>query len=579
MLGGDAGRIDVGTVFAPVPALSPDQRDIILLLALLEASVWADLALLSDPADIDVLETARLLRVDGGRPPRVRLASHELESALASSVSSTDAARLCSNLSRSAGTLDDLRFDPARHVLWRRRASGTVALEQAERALRLLNDGGEYGRASRLAASFGRESSIAARISRQALIAACGEGHNDEAHAELAAFEGRFRENLEVLPSLVRTDPPEVLNEEERRLQLTAQSLLLQARILAGYDDGGVLARLLARYLTHPGASYRHADAALLRVELACLLTACRSDTAFWQLSTKDGHWSSRCRSLAELSEGVDLLVQDRRSEARVVLRAVVQQLRVADPNGVLVIAAAALTHSCKYKSSPQQTVAHLPLSDARGGGSWLVRRATRFYRTALSDHARRGRDGAVRFHRDAADDLERGAGSWALIGLAAAIGFGRREAIADLDDLTAFLQGREARIWRLYARALVSSDPKLLADAVTEAAVAREVRLARLMAGDVRGTKRLNGPGRRNPDQDPWGSARQEHDERLWTLTAREREIAALASTGQTKRDIARTVFHSVRTVEGHLYRVYSKLGISTRAELTTLLLPDTAP
>lgn len=51
--------------------------------------------------------------------------------------------------------------------------------------------------------------------------------------------------------------------------------------------------------------------------------------------------------------------------------------------------------------------------------------------------------------------------------------------------------------------------------------------------------------------------------------LTAREREIAALAARGLSNKDIAARLTLSVRTVEGHLYRAGHKLGVSERAGL----------
>ncbi|MFF5114250.1 LuxR C-terminal-related transcriptional regulator [Streptosporangium sp. NPDC000509] len=52
--------------------------------------------------------------------------------------------------------------------------------------------------------------------------------------------------------------------------------------------------------------------------------------------------------------------------------------------------------------------------------------------------------------------------------------------------------------------------------------------------------------------------------------LTAREREIASLASGGMSSKDIAASLTISVRTVDNHLQRVYAKLGVSDRQELT---------
>ncbi len=58
--------------------------------------------------------------------------------------------------------------------------------------------------------------------------------------------------------------------------------------------------------------------------------------------------------------------------------------------------------------------------------------------------------------------------------------------------------------------------------------------------------------------------------------LTKREREVAVLAATGITSKDIADRLFVSVRTVDNHLGRVYDKLGISSRAELAVILAGD---
>ncbi|MEA5456689.1 LuxR C-terminal-related transcriptional regulator [Sinomonas sp. JGH33] len=53
--------------------------------------------------------------------------------------------------------------------------------------------------------------------------------------------------------------------------------------------------------------------------------------------------------------------------------------------------------------------------------------------------------------------------------------------------------------------------------------------------------------------------------------LTRRERQIVALAISGLSDRDIADRLTVSVRTVEGHLYRAYSKLGVGSREQLSS--------
>ncbi|BCY08386.1 helix-turn-helix transcriptional regulator [Actinoplanes sp. L3-i22] len=55
--------------------------------------------------------------------------------------------------------------------------------------------------------------------------------------------------------------------------------------------------------------------------------------------------------------------------------------------------------------------------------------------------------------------------------------------------------------------------------------------------------------------------------------LTAQETRIAELAARGLTNKEIAQRLFLSPRTVSSHLYRIFPKLGVTTRAELPAAL------
>lgn len=131
-------------------------------------------------------------------------------------------------------------------------------------------------------------------------------------------------------------------------------------------------------------------------------------------------------------------------------------------------------------------------------------------------------------------------------------------------------LEGDPRRVIEVARQAANASDLLLAADALTYA-----IRLSE-DAGDLRGAALTRGElrgllGRTNELGIPLYSAACV----VADLTAREREIVSLAVSGSSNRGIATKLFLSQRTVEGHLYRVYAKLGIATRKELKEMSAP----
>ncbi len=92
------------------------------------------------------------------------------------------------------------------------------------------------------------------------------------------------------------------------------------------------------------------------------------------------------------------------------------------------------------------------------------------------------------------------------------------------------------------------------------------ESDLAALGAARVRdeAARALRRLGERVP-----GRQRRGGGEGLDALSGREREIAALVAEGRTNREIGAEIFLSEKTVEGHLTRVFAKLGVTSRAEV----------
>jgi DNA-binding CsgD family transcriptional regulator/tetratricopeptide (TPR) repeat protein len=59
-----------------------------------------------------------------------------------------------------------------------------------------------------------------------------------------------------------------------------------------------------------------------------------------------------------------------------------------------------------------------------------------------------------------------------------------------------------------------------------------------------------------------------------LDSLTPREHQTALLAAEGRSNREIAESMFVTLKTVEWHLGNTYDKLGVSSRSELESILL-----
>jgi DNA-binding CsgD family transcriptional regulator/tetratricopeptide (TPR) repeat protein len=85
-------------------------------------------------------------------------------------------------------------------------------------------------------------------------------------------------------------------------------------------------------------------------------------------------------------------------------------------------------------------------------------------------------------------------------------------------------------------------------------------VSLAQRAAGELEAT------GVRVPRYTPVGAD---------ALSPRERHVAELAARGMTNREIAATLYLTIKTVESHLRAAYDKLGIRSRRELQDALAP----
>lgn len=156
-----------------------------------------------------------------------------------------------------------------------------------------------------------------------------------------------------------------------------------------------------------------------------------------------------------------------------------------------------------------------------------------------------------------------------------------RPERAADrLHELADVVDGRSSRTFADHAAALLARDPGMIERVATvfsgmgAALLAAEAEMQAAHVHRRRGAERerrrassraltiaANCEGARTPALSA--------PESVEPLTRREREIAALAGQGLASPEIARRLTVSTRTVEGHLHRMYAKLGVSRREDL----------
>jgi DNA-binding CsgD family transcriptional regulator len=180
---------------------------------------------------------------------------------------------------------------------------------------------------------------------------------------------------------------------------------------------------------------------------------------------------------------------------------------------------------------------------------------------------------GRVDDARRAVDAYERLARRWRSPTLAASLAYVRPLVADDEDAEAAYLGALEADLVRwpfLRARLLLAYGTWMRRQrrAVESRVPLRAAREACDALGAVpwgeRARQELRAAGEASPTRSIAAAER---------LTAQELEIARLAASGLTNREIGQQLYLSHRTVGSHLYHVFPKLGVSSRVELAAAL------
>jgi len=398
------------------------------------------------------------------------------------------------------------------------------------------------------------------------------------AEAGLAAFQGRY---ADVLAATDGMDTSNLVSEA----RLVTASLRSEAMAVTG---NVVPALALGKQVLAATASVRLTDRAAREIRgrflLQLLLSAqFKEASAYVAEAYASGEPQTRLGGVFEIGQGVLDLHAGRLEAALSQLQAGRWQLRAQGPDALAALATAA----CAYAAALQgeEETAGLLLGDLtqpRTPAPWLVERLTRYFE--LSAQAELGqRAVSVRSLTVESDgDAESAAHTSALLFLSAAARLGDRQMGQKLGSLSDRVTGPFAALCMRLAEGMREADSERLlaaskeAEASGNAVFARDTARKAVSCAHDAGNRialRIAQRAQQSLD-DKFGSPKNGmHSLTTSTLTARECEVAVRAAAGTSNRKIAEQMHVSVRTVEGHLYQVYSKLHVASRSELKDVI------
>ncbi len=279
--------------------------------------------------------------------------------------------------------------------------------------------------------------------------------------------------------------------------------------------------------------------------------------------------------SASEFTEGLLHAFAGRTRDALARLIPAISQLRTTDRHGLLPLAEAASSYALAVNGDQDAARAHL---DALDLGSerhpWQYRNSAEYFRL-LAREALGEADAAVAGLGALAEaNAAAGNKGQELLFLSAAVQLGQDDLVERLCAAASTSEGPLARTLELFGKGITAGDSALLLDAASAALATGEDALAAnaaeraiefLESGDVmigvyadQILRRAGAPGRKPRNRT--------------ILSERERKIARLVARGASNKAIADAEHVSVRTVEGHVHQILTKLGLSSRRQLALI-------
>lgn len=275
-----------------------------------------------------------------------------------------------------------------------------------------------------------------------------------------------------------------------------------------------------------------------------------------------------------ELALGVVYALAGRSMQSAEVLLTAAAQLEVRNTYRSLELVYSALAFVYARLEDREQSARYLELARAAGPHTAWINRTMSDYFQAMARHATDDPQALEQLLASAEEDAAKGRVAPATASLLGAVIAGLEGRDGLLEQAALGCQGALADISVQLARARRESNAQLALDAADRAhdlelaLIERHANESAMVLAKDSGATRLAREAKRRLNAVGLEQAKELHVA-MAPLTPRELQVARLAIRGMSNRDIAGRIGVSVRTVEGHLYQVFAKMGIASRAEL----------
>ena len=372
-------------------------------------------------------------------------------------------------------------------------------------------------------------------------------------------------------------------------IQSISRALLAQALVSAGLAHQAHAAALAAAPALPLQAGLYFFNEFVLTRLVAASLASGNWESAEHELadsSVEENEGAATFGGGIQVLRGLGFLRQGQLERAYHVLLPAVEALRINDPlqqfrfgAALAFYAAARLGDGAQAQRLEQDLIA---ARHAMGPGGELLAEG---YAAAAAEYLDRKGSGLARLRELAASPAVMAQPGIRMECLILCSDLGDHTVADEIAALSDAVEGRWAAGWHQLAEAWAGGDADILmetAAALEEAGLVNLAREAYARAGAV-----LDAAGERRRARQAVAH-REKCDQELGErfrespfvasvpsvhLTRRERDIVELAVQGLSDREIAQQLMVSVRTVEGHLYRSYVKLGVRRRDELALAL------